>query len=294
MSEKFSRVFFAIALSLSLSQTLTQSLPATAQAGNSPSSASSSSTAKPAKPVIGINCDVSGEKPREIGVQSQYIDAITRAGGIPLLLPPMAEDDLQSILPSIDGVMMIGGDDYPPEMYGQKPDPSVYLMQKPRYDFDILLVRSVLKDKALPFLGICAGCQALNIGAGGDLTQDIPSMKKSSISHASKQGWQNGFNTHKVVFVKGSVLQRTLSSAVLPGDADSLAEPTSHHQCVDKLGKDLRVTATSEDGLTEGIELADRPFGVGVQFHPERAFAKNEALFAEFIARAAEHRAGRK
>jgi len=238
------------------------------------------------KPVIGINCDVSGEKPREIGVQSTYVDAITKAGGIPLLLPPMGEAELKVILPSVDGVLMVGGDDYPPELYGQKTDPSVYLMQKPRYDFDLLLVRSVLADKSLPFLGICAGCQALNIGAGGDLVQDIPSMKKSAVSHASKQGWQKGFNTHKVSFVKGSILERTLAS-------ESLAEPTSHHQCVDKLGKDLKVTAATEDGLTEGIEMPDRSFVVGVQFHPERAFDTNQALFAEFVARASEHRANR-
>ncbi|MBS1991719.1 MAG: gamma-glutamyl-gamma-aminobutyrate hydrolase family protein [Cyanobacteria bacterium SZAS LIN-2] len=238
------------------------------------------------KPVIGINCDVSGDKPKEVGVQSQYLEAITRAGGIPLLLPPMSEADLKVVLPAVDGVLMVGGDDYPPELYGQSPHPSVSLMQKDRYDFDLLLVRSVLADKTLPFLGICAGCQALNIGVGGDLTQDIPSMKKTSIAHASKQGWQKGFNTHVVTFSKGSILEKSLA-------VDSISEPTSHHQCVDKLGTGLKATASTEDGLTEGIEMPDRDFVVGVQFHPERAFDKNKALFAAFIARAAEHRARR-
>jgi putative glutamine amidotransferase len=240
------------------------------------------------KPLIGINCDVSGEKPREVGVQSTYIEGITRAGGIPVLLPPMSEADLKVIMPSLDGVFMIGGDDYPPEMYGQKPHPSVSLMIKDRSDFDILLVKTALADKSLPFLGVCAGCQALNIATGGDLVQDIPSLKPhSKIMHASKDGWQKGFNTHKVKFAEGSKLAKILGS-------EAIAEPTSHHQCVDKLGKEMKVTATSEDGLTEGIEMTDRPFAIGVQFHPERALPKNESLFRQFVAKAEEHRAARK
>jgi putative glutamine amidotransferase len=240
------------------------------------------------KPVIGINCDVAGDKPREVGAQATYIDAITKSGGIPVLLPPMSEADLKAVMPGLDGVFMIGGDDYPPEMYGQKPDPSVVLMIKDRSDFDMLLVKNVLADKTMPFLGVCAGCQALNIAVGGNLTQDIPSQKpQSKIKHASKHGWQKGFNTHKVTFAKGSRLEQCLG-------ADALAEPTSHHQCVDKLGQDLKVTASSEDGLTEGIEMPERPFVVGVQFHPERAYDKNQALFRQFIAKAAEHRAAHK
>ena len=161
-------------------------------------------------------------------------------------------------------------------------------MIKDRSDFDLVLVGQVIADKSMPFLGVCAGCQALNIGAGGDLTQDIPSQKpQSRIMHASKEGWQKGFNTHTVTFAPGSQLAKILGS-------EPLAEPTSHHQCVDKLGAHLKIAAISEDGLTEGIVIPDRPFVIGVQFHPERAFDKNEALFHQFIAQAATHRACRK
>ncbi len=153
-------------------------------------------------------------------------------------------------MPTLDGVFMIGGADYPPEVYGQKPHPSVSLMIKDRSDFDLILVDSVLADKSMPFLGVCAGCQALNIGAGGNLIQDIPSQKpQSKILHASKEGWQKGFNTHKVTFAAGSQLAKILGG-------EPLVEPTSHHQCVDKLGQHLKVAAAiSEDGLTEGIEM---------------------------------------
>jgi putative glutamine amidotransferase len=239
------------------------------------------------KPVIGLNCDVSGEKPRELSVQATYVDAITKAGGIPVLLPPMSEDDLKAILPSIDGVCMIGGADYPPVSYGQKAHASVSPMAHERSDFDLTLVRSALAEKNLAFLGICAGCQALNIGAGGTLTQDIPSQKKSKIMHASPQGWQKGFNKHDVTFVKDSHLGQTLG--LLP-----VSEPTSHHQCVDTLGQDLKATATTQDGLIEGIEMPDRSFVVGVQFHPERSYDRNQALFNDFISAAKKHREARK
>jgi putative glutamine amidotransferase len=239
------------------------------------------------KPVIGLNCDVSGDKPRELSVQTTYVDAITRAGGIPILLPPMSEDDLKAILPTIDGVCMIGGADYPPASYGQKPHQSVSLMAHERSDFDLTLVRNALAEKNLAFLGICAGCQALNIGSGGTLTQDIPSQRKTKVMHASPQGWQKGFNKHDVTFVKDSHLGQTLG--LVP-----VSEPTSHHQCVETPGQDLKVTATTQDGLIEGIEMPDRPFVVGVQFHPERSYDRNQALFNDFISAAKKHREARK
>lgn len=240
-----------------------------------------------AKPVIGINCDVQGEKPRKININNLYIEAIEKAGGIPLLLPPMSAENLAQIMPQLDGVMMIGGDDYPPELYGAKPHASVSIMEKSRSDFDMALVKNVIEDKSLPFMGICAGSQALNIGAGGTLIQDIPSHNpKSEVMHASKDGWQKGFNSHIVELAADGKLAKIL-------EHKSVTEPTSHHQCVDKLGKGLKVIASTADGVIEGIEMPDHDFVVGVQFHPERAYERNEKLFAEFIKRAAEHRAKR-
>lgn len=242
---------------------------------------------KSTKPLIGVNCDVSGEKPKEIGVAAPYLDAISKAGGVPILLPPMAPEDISRVLPMLDGVMMIGGDDYPPSLYGEKEHASVSLMAKERSDFDIALVKAVLADKNLPFLGICAGCQALNIGSGGSLIQDIPSEKPGSrLVHASKNGYQSGFNSHPVTFVKGSKLQRIYGKEVI-------TEPTSHHQAVSKPGAGINVCASADDGIVEAIEVAGRPFAFGVQFHPERAFDRNKALFDEFISTALSRRSAR-
>lgn len=229
------------------------------------------------KPLIGINCDVQGDKPRKIGLSHLYVEAIQKAGGIAILLPPMPQSDLEKIVDKLDGVLMIGGDDYPPSIYGAEPHASVSIMHKSRSDFDIALVKAVLARNNMPFLGICAGSQALNIGAGGTLTQDIPSSyPQSKVMHASKDGWQKGFNMHEVKFAPGSKLCLALGQ-------DSLAEPTSHHQCVEKLGAGLVPAASTADGVVEAVEMPSRSFVVGVQFHPERAFDKNQALFAKFI-----------
>ena len=128
-------------------------------------------------PIIALNTDVAGDRPCESSVENTYIEAIRQAGGIPVLLPPLASDDLSCVLSHIDGVLMIGGDDYPPSLYNEKAHPSVSLMKKSRSDFDMLLMQKVLADKTMPFLGICAGSQVLNIASGGSLTQDIPSAR---------------------------------------------------------------------------------------------------------------------
>lgn len=237
------------------------------------------------KPRILINCDVQGEKGRRLQVSALYVEAIQKAGGLPIIVPPMSVDDVFFLDPA--GVLMIGGDDYPPESYGQKPHPSVSIMDKTRSDFDIELVKYVRAHKGMPFLGICAGCQALNIGSGGTLTQDIPSQKpESKVMHASPDGWQKGFNQHVVEFKPDSKLAKIL-------DRTSETEPTSHHQCVDKLGANLKPIASTADGVVEGVEMTDRDFGIGVQFHPERAFDKNEKLFKEFVHQADLYRRNR-
>lgn len=229
------------------------------------------------KPLIGINCDVQGEKPRKIGLSHLYVEAVQKAGGIAVLLPPMAPADLNTVLPHLDGVLMIGGDDYPPALYGEKPHASVSIMDKTRSDFDMALVKAAIAQKDMPFLGICAGCQALNIGAGGSLIQDIPSHRpESKVMHASKDGWQKGFNSHIVDFAEGSKLSKILGHK-------AASEPTSHHQCVDKLGQGLKAAASTADGVVEAVEMPDRSFVLGVQFHPERAFERNQKLFEEFV-----------
>jgi putative glutamine amidotransferase len=233
------------------------------------------------KPIIGINLDIEGVEHKEGTISVLYYEAIKKAGGIPLLIPPVSSQDLQEILPKLDGVMMIGGADYPPSLYGQDKHSTTSLMEKERSDFDIELVKAALATPDLPILGICAGCQALNIQPGGSLIQDIPSHQpKSTVMHASHDGWKNGFNRHTVEFVADSKLGKIYTAP--------LAVPTAHHQCIDKVASGFRVVAKTSDGLTEAIEKTGDGFVIGVQFHPERDFEANKALFAELIRVASE------
>ena len=239
------------------------------------------------KPLIGINLDRVDGDPTEYSIQYNYVEAIRKAGGLPILIPPVPSSEMSRILDKLDGVLMIGGSDYPPTMYGEKQEPSVVLMADERSDFDIRLAKATIARKDLPFLGICAGAQAMNIATGGSLVQDIPSIKKNStekVEHASPDGWQKGFNMHEVSFKKNTRLSKIYNGK-------SLKVPTSHHQCVKQPGKGLIVSATTVDGVIESIEGNEDRFLVGVQWHPERDFKKNRVLFDEFIKRCRERSA---
>lgn len=171
---------------------------------------------------------------------------------------------------------MIGGADYPPSIYGKEQHPKTSLMDKERSDFDIELTRAALADADLPILGICAGCQVLNIQTGGSLIQDIPSHQPNSkIMHASPAGWTKGFNKHNVDFEAGSKLAHLYGAP--------LSVTTSHHQCIDRLAEGFHVVARSADGLPEAIEKSGSRFVIGVQYHPERDYEANKALFAELV-----------
>lgn len=237
------------------------------------------------KPIIGINVDIEGEKPKVAKVQFLYYDAITRAGGIPVLIPPLSDADLQELLKRIDAVLFIGGYDYCPSVYGEERHESVELAHNDRLDFDNRLIKHSLAEANLPLLGICAGCQILNIGLGGTLIQDIPSeLPDTPIAHSSPNGWNEGFNRHVVRLRKGTKLAAIYSKA-------EFDVPTSHHQAVRNVGKGLIANADAEDGVIEGVELPDRKFVIGVQWHPERDYEGNEELFRAFVEAAAEARA---
>jgi putative glutamine amidotransferase len=229
------------------------------------------------KPLIGINTDISGEKPEQCEISSPYIDAIKEAGGIPVLLPPVQSDDLKTLLAHLDGIMLIGGDDYPPGTYGQDKDQTTKLMKEKRSTFDLLLAKTALSDKDMPVLGICAGCQILNIADGGSLNQDIPSMNlETKLQHASPHGWSAGFNKHSVELSKDGKLAKAFGK-------NEITVVSSHHQCIRNPGKDFTISAKAPDGINEAIEMKNKSFVLGVQWHPERDFETNRALFQEFI-----------
>ncbi len=240
------------------------------------------------KPLIGINVDIEAGPPRAATVQANYFESLQQAGAIPLLLPPMSKQDLCELLEQLDGVMLIGGYDYCPSLYGETACDKVELTTRERQDFDLTLVRLAVDRADLPLLGICAGCQLLNIALGGSLIQDIPShLPASPVEHSSHNGWQDGFARHTVRVEPGSKLGKIFGQ-------QPVSVPTSHHQAVKDLGSGLRSVAFAEDGIIEAVELADRPFAIGVQWHPERDFPGNQRLFTEFVAQSAHIRKARK
>lgn len=235
------------------------------------------------KPVIGINVDVTAGPPEEARVQALYFDAVQKAGGVPLLIPPMPDEDLRIALDRLDGLMFIGGYDYCPSLYGQNLDDetktklNVELAHQRRIDFDFKMIRFALEKQAMPILGICAGEQLLNIELGGTLVTDIKHHHPDSeVLHASKNGWQDGFKRHEVVLEEKSALAEIYKKI-------RIDVPTSHHQSVDKPGRGLKIAARADDGVIEAIELEDRKFVIGVQWHPERDYDGNRSLFETFV-----------
>lgn len=233
------------------------------------------------KPLIGINLDVEHGPPTQASIQETYYAAIQKAGGIPVLLPPMPDEDLEIVLKQLAGLMLIGGRDYCPSYYNQEKHATTELAHPDRLQFDMLLIEKAIQNTKMPILGICAGHQLLNIGLNGSLIQDICSAHpESQVVHTSKNGWNEGFTRHRVKVEPGSILSTIYKDK-------EFEVPTSHHQAIKDLGKGLKVVAYAEDGIIEAVEMEGRPFTIGVQWHPERDFDGNRNLFQEFVKQSA-------
>lgn len=229
------------------------------------------------KPIIGINLDIEKGPPARAQVNLDYFESVQRAGGIPLLIPPLPDEDLLVLLEKIDGLVLIGGDDYSPSIYGEEPSDKVDLLHPKREEFDLRLVKHVLNRPEMPVLGICGGLQLLNIGLGGSLIQDIPSaLPQSPVMHSKPNAWLTGFQRHHVSIERASMLGRLYR-------VDSIEVNSFHHQAIKQLGSGLVASAHAEDGIIEAVELPSRTFTVAVQWHPERDFEGNKSLFEQLV-----------
>jgi putative glutamine amidotransferase len=191
-----------------------------------------------------------------------YIDAVQRAGGVALMLPPdprvTADPDIA--LDLIDGLLLAGGADVDPSTYGeQRAEQTVHTVPE-RDDFELALARRAI-ERDIPFLGVCRGMQVMNVAYGGTLVQDLPSLYGHS-DHCRVPG---NFATadHPVHLAAGS-------QAAKAAGAEHTGSLSHHHQGIGRLGEDLVVTGWSDlDELPEAIEVPDRRFALGVQWHPE-------------------------
>ncbi|MBP9019362.1 MAG: gamma-glutamyl-gamma-aminobutyrate hydrolase family protein [Bacteroidales bacterium] len=198
----------------------------------------------------------------ETSVPLTYINAVIKAGGVPVVIPVTDDSEiLSTILDRIDAVIMTGGEDIDPlKWYGEQPIPQLGEIAPDRDAFDIALIRLTV-ERGLPLLGICRGEQLLNVAFGGTLYQDLPSQFKGySVSHRQKAPGKYG--THSIYIEKNSLLHNMIL-------LDSIAVNSFHHQAVKDVAPGFRVTAVSKDGVVEAIEKIGSTRVYGVQFHPE-------------------------
>ncbi len=213
------------------------------------------------RPLIGISLS------RETGpdgvardfVRSTYLHAVQLAGGVPILLANIAES--AEALKSCHGLLLTGGGDFDPALYGKEDAGTKWGGVSPERDHTELLLIQTAYALSMPIFGICRGIQALAVAGDGSLIQDIPSGYPSScLNHSQTE--PRAQVTHLVRMEQSSLLKAIMG-------AQEISVNSFHHQAVMTVPKDWTVTAYAEDGLIEGMERVAYPFGLGVQWHPE-------------------------
>jgi len=230
------------------------------------------------QPVIGITSiyhtdEESGSVSTMVGFE--YIEAVAENGGVPVVLPATSDEEiLMQYVEKLDGLVLVGGDDIPPEAYGRQPHETVKVMPRQRYDFERRLIPAWLSS-GKPILGICLGMQFTNVVSGGTLIQDIPSQLGTKVDHRKKY--------HHVRIEPGSSLANFL-------DKQEAMVYSNHHQAVDRLGRNLKVIARADDGVIEAAERIEGGFGLFVQWHPEAMSdtAHRDAIYSALIHAAAQ------
>jgi len=217
-----------------------------------------------------------------LSLSETYLDAITMAGGLPVVLPCAPSPKLVAeYVRRCDGVMITGGDDLQPELYAGKISPelrkTVGRTDAQRDLLETLVVKECFAQEK-PLLAICRGQQILNVTLGGTLFVDISTQVKTAINHTRLT--QKDRVVHDIILESGSLLAQTFGKT-------RIGVNSSHHQAVDRVARPLRVTGRSEDGIIEALELRPEdaglmPYLLGVQFHPER-LVRGYPEFAELF-----------
>lgn len=231
------------------------------------------------KPLIGI-CTRNMEKEffPSVGAPTYYVEAVVRAGGIPLLMPLQTKkEDLPLLLAELDGVIFTGGGDVAVEFYDGEMSDKVTLVDVPRDEFELALVKAALaSDVAL--LGVCRGLQVVNVALGGRLFEDVPSQVTDALPHPYVEGDAFDKLVHAVTIEEDSLMAKVMGATEI--EVNSL-----HHQAIRELGEGLQACAWAADGVIEGAVMSDRDFGILVQWHPECLPNEPHAqqLFAAFV-----------
>ena len=229
---------------------------------------------------IGISPDWDTQKGR-INIPNDYITAVQRAGGLPLLFPLLdSEEAWKAMIDKVDGVIFSGGEDIDPKHFGEELHPDCGTII-PERDAQELFGYKYLLTTGKPFLAICRGIQLMNVAEGGTLYQDIPAqLPHITIRHSQPA---TADSAHQADILPGTLLHSLVG-------ADRVPVNSRHHQVVKDVAPGLRVSALSEDGLVEGLEFENGYPGIGTQWHPENLSKRREdmqSLFNWLVAKAA-------
>lgn len=200
-----------------------------------------------------------------------YAEAVIKAGGAPLMLPNVTAEVTDDLIAVADGLLLAGGGDFDPELFGQTPHPNLGRVDPVRDALELALYRGA-RARGVPVLGICRGLQAINVAEGGSLHQHLPDVD-GALQHMQRDN--AGAPHHAIRFDVDSRLAAAYGS-------ERIRSNSYHHQAIDRLGDGLRAVGWSDDGLVEAIEADGGAPVVAVQWHPEMSFERYPDQFAPF------------
>lgn len=208
-------------------------------------------------------------------VGQDYVQAISQAGGVPIILPVInSEDAISKYVELIDGLVLSGGYDVHPHFYGEEPHPLLDASYPDRDDFEIKLTH-LTQQVRKPILGICRGLQILNVAFGGTLYQDLTLHSSDTLQHNQKVRIDHPIHTVKLE--EGTILREIMNQS-------SIGTNSLHHQSIRLLANGFIVNARTTDGIIEGIEKMDESFILAIQWHPELMYERDEKMFQLFHA----------
>jgi putative glutamine amidotransferase len=210
-----------------------------------------------------------------------YRQSILHVGGEPRIVDSSMAVD--AALSGVDGLLLTGGDDVAPPIYGEQPHATITDAEPGRDEFEIGLVKAA-RERGVPIFAICRGVQVLNVACGGTLVQDIPSQVKGALVHDLPVPPNQSYSlAHEIWLEKDSLLSNLMRERL--SDTDACEVNSRHHQAVKDLAPGFLVSATAPDGVIEAIEDPAKRFCLGVQWHPENFFRTGEfrPLFEGFL-----------